>query len=180
MNQSKESEGADETFGNSDTYTYLCFWNEHEGYTESAWESRVFLRFVLCCVLSPIWVIIPRYPGSVIANTGAGAWLLAGWVTEDVFWVLVIVCCSQSSPVLPSSPSTTHFLTHIGCQVGEAGERGSSEISHQADNINNSRLSQPASDTLHTSAHSEFRTNFHSNKNHFKFKIRLKFSKLKR
>ena len=23
---------------------------------------------------------------------------LAGWVTEDVFWVLVIVCCSQSSP----------------------------------------------------------------------------------
>ena len=82
--------------------------------------------------------------------------------------------------MLPSSPSTTHFLTHIGCQVGEAGEeRGSSEISHQADNINNSRLSQPASDTLHTSTHYEFRTNFHSNKNHFKFKIRLKFSKLK-
>lgn len=58
--------------------------------------------------------------------------------------------------MLPSSPSTTHFLTHIGCQVGEAGGAHQRSVTRLTISITLASPSQPV--TL--SPHSEFGTLF--------------------
>lgn len=94
------------------------------------------------------------------------AWLPAGWVTEDVFWVLVIVCCSQRSRCSPAPHLLRIFWPTLGAKWGRQ-ERGAHHRSVTGMTISITLASPSQPVTLSTLCIQDY---FYSKTNHFKFK----------